>query len=50
LGGGKTLIFFSSWLARLIQLQREQAELTRRLLDRTPAPDPWSTQLIPVAD
>ena len=44
------LIFFSSWLARLIQLQREQAELTRRLLDRPPAPDPSSTQLIPVAD
>jgi uncharacterized integral membrane protein len=44
------LIFFSSWLARLIQLQRERAELTRRLLDRTPAPDPSSTQLIPVAD
>ena len=44
------LIFFSSWLARLIQLQREQAELTRRLLDRTPDPDPSSTQLIPVAD
>jgi hypothetical protein len=43
------LIFFSSWLARLIQLQREQAELTRRLLDRTPTPGPSSTQLIPVA-
>ncbi len=42
------LIFFSSWLARLIQLPREQAELTRRLLDRTPAPTP--TRLIPVAD
>jgi hypothetical protein len=28
----------------------EQAELTRRLLDRTPAPDPSSTQLIPVAN
>jgi hypothetical protein len=24
--------------------------VTRRLLDRTPAPDPSSTQLIPVAD
>jgi hypothetical protein len=46
----RALIFFSSWLARLIQLQREQAELTRRLLDRTPDPDPSSTQLIPVAD
>jgi hypothetical protein len=44
------LIFFSSWLARLIQLQREQAEPTRPLLDRTPAPDPSSTQLIPVVD
>jgi uncharacterized integral membrane protein len=44
------LISFSSWLARLIQLQREQAELTRRLLDRTSAPDPSSTQLISVAD
>jgi len=27
------LIFFSAWLARLAQLQREQTELTRRLLD-----------------
>jgi hypothetical protein len=31
------LMFFSSWLARRIQLQREQAELTRR---RPPAPGP----------
>ena len=27
------LIFFSAWLARLVQLQREQSELTRRLID-----------------
>jgi len=28
------LIFFSSWLARLVELQRQQAELTRRLHER----------------
>ena len=44
------LIFFSSWLARLIQLPREQAELTRRLLDRTPAPTRRRPQMIRVAD
>jgi hypothetical protein len=38
-----SLTFVTSWLARLIQLQREQAGLTRRLLDRTPAPVPSST-------
>ncbi|MEJ3747367.1 hypothetical protein WEI85_29285 [Actinomycetes bacterium KLBMP 9797] len=41
------LIFFSSWLARLVHLQREQAALTRRLLDRTPAPDPTLTRILP---
>jgi hypothetical protein len=30
------LTFFSSWLARLVQLQRQQAELTQKLLDRLP--------------
>jgi hypothetical protein len=30
------LIFFSAWLARLAQLQREQTELTRRLVDQPP--------------
>jgi uncharacterized integral membrane protein len=44
------LVFFSSWLARLIQLQREQAELTRRLVERTPAPEPSATQLMPVVE
>jgi hypothetical protein len=44
------LIFFSSWLARLAHLQREQAELTRRLLDRAPVPEPASTQLMPVVE
>jgi uncharacterized integral membrane protein len=28
------LIFFSSWLARLVQLQRQQAELTKQLLEQ----------------
>ena len=28
------LIFFSAWLVRMVALQREQAELTRRLLDQ----------------
>lgn len=44
------LIFFSSWLARLISMQREQAELTRRLLDRTPAAEPDSTRLLPTME
>lgn len=34
------LIFFSSWLARIAQLQREQNDLTRRLLDELAEPDP----------
>ncbi|HKT05911.1 MAG TPA: hypothetical protein VJT31_40920 [Rugosimonospora sp.] len=42
------LVFFSSWLARLAQLQREQAELARQLLERMPVRDPASTQPIPV--
>jgi len=48
------LIFFSSWLARLVQLQREQADLTRRLIERTPpkAPEPTTTptQKLPVTE
>jgi hypothetical protein len=28
------LVFFSSWLARLVQLQRQQAELTKQVLER----------------
>ena len=44
------LIFFSSWLVRLAQLQRQQAELTRRLLEQAPTPTPSSTQLLPVVD
>jgi hypothetical protein len=27
------LVFFSSWLARLVQLQRQQTELTRQLIE-----------------
>jgi hypothetical protein len=38
------LVFFSSWLARLVQLQREQTELTRRLLAES------STRLLPTLD
>ena len=48
------LIFFSSWLARLVQLQREQADLTRRLIERTspkaPEPTPTPTQRLPVTE
>lgn len=45
------LVFFSSWLVRLIHLQREQAALTRRLVDRMPAAEPASTRVLPpVAD
>lgn len=33
------LIFFSSWLARLVQLQREQTALTRKLIDQLSTPD-----------
>jgi hypothetical protein len=46
------LIFFSAWLARLVQLQREQAELTRRLLRDEPPPNGLksTTQLMPVVE
>ena len=48
------LIFFSSWLARLVQLQREQADLTRRLIERASpkAPEPITapTQQVPVTE
>jgi hypothetical protein len=44
------LIFFSSWLARLVSLQREQAELIRRLADRPTAPEPDSTRLLPTVE
>ena len=46
------LIFFSSWLARLVQLQREQAELTRRLVRDDPAPDGVrsATRLMPFVE
>ena len=50
------LIFFSSWLARLVQLQREQADLTRRLIERTspkapePTTTPTPTQKLPVTE
>jgi len=50
------LIFFSAWLARLVQLQREQAELTRRLLEQmqaqVPAPisEKSTTQLMPTVE
>lgn len=33
------LIFFSSWLARIVQLQRQQNELTQRLLERLESDD-----------
>jgi hypothetical protein len=44
------LIFFSSWLARLVSLQREQAELTRRLVERAPAAEPDSTRQLPAIE
>ena len=45
------LIFFSAWLARLTQLQREQTELTRRLLDEPPPNGSRSTtQWLPMLD
>jgi uncharacterized integral membrane protein len=44
------LIFFSAWLVRLAQVQREQVELTRRLLARTPPRDLTPTHLLPQAD
>jgi hypothetical protein len=42
------LIFFSSWLARLVQLQRQQAELTKRLLEHMAVKENSSTQLMPM--
>ena len=50
------LIFFSAWLARLAQLQREQAEslkvLTRRLLEEPPPPNGVrsTTQWLPMVE
>jgi hypothetical protein len=44
------LIFFSAWLARLAQLQREQAELTKRLLEQLSVREESSTQLLPVGE
>lgn len=44
------LTFFSAWLARLVQLQREQAELTRQLVQALGAKEKTSTQLMPVVE
>ncbi len=33
------LVFFSSWLARIVQLQRQQTELTLRLLEQLSTSD-----------
>src|SRR5262245_48451691 len=44
------LIFFSAWLALLLQLQREHAELTRRLLAQPTNGLRSTTQFLPVVD
>jgi hypothetical protein len=49
-GGLLGLGLTNSWLARLVSLQREQAELIRRLADRPTAPEPDSTRLLPTVE
>ncbi|WP_020525618.1 hypothetical protein [Catelliglobosispora koreensis] len=50
------LIFFSSWLARLVQLQREQAALTAQLIkqlsttDSSAAPIRRDTEILPIRE
>ncbi|WP_117213251.1 hypothetical protein [Allorhizocola rhizosphaerae] len=41
------LVFFSSWLARIVQLQRQQNELTQRLLDQLSNEDSVDGEEVP---